>query len=240
MSYDPHRLWPGNLEFTNVKKGYNPVEVDRAMAAHEKCNYILYEQNETLQNEVNRLKGTLAECKIKMQRLVDNMDRIEEERARESLRIAGLMTGVGKTADETVEEAKRKAEQIQRQAETDAKNSREELQRLAQIIMETRKNLNQYFDAVDAVLQGTIDVTKPAQQTAPDSAHQTQPEQPYAPLERYSENEYPGHLSAVPSNYTEQEDKYEKFLKEMGLSCNNPTSMAKKSPPGNVIGNFGD
>ena len=252
MSYAPKRLWPDNLEFTNVKKGYNPTEVDRAMAAHEKCNHILYEQNETLQKEVNRLKSTLAECKIKMQRLVDNMDRIEEERARESLRMAGLMTGVGKTADQTLEEAKRKseqiinnarilAEQIQKQAESNARNSREELERLAQIIIETRENLNHYFDAVDAVLRGMVDMTNVARQETSDPAPLAQPELPYAPLERYPENGYPGYSTAVsPGDADQEEDKYEKFLKEMGLSGNPPTSMGTTSPLGNTIVNFGD
>ena len=147
MSYNQNHLWPENLQFTHEKKGYSPKEVDRAMMAHEKSKAIMTEQIRILHNEINvtknenaQLKSTLMEYKDKVQRLIVTMNRIEEERARESLRLAEIMTNAGKNADKTLLYAQQKAEQITKDAQKkadqitkDAQIKAEQITKVAQI-----------------------------------------------------------------------------------------------------------
>jgi len=258
MNYDQQPMWPENLKFTTVKKGYHPDQVERAMRAHEKSNYILSEQNKALQSEVTRLNNTLGECQNKIQRLVANMNRIEEERARESLRLVGLMTGAGKTADETIAEARRKAEQIienarqiaeqiQRKAETDARISRDELENFVQIIKETRENLNRYFDSLDSAFRGAGNKVNANQQAASNPAYPLQAQQvPLTSQYQYPAG-YPPQQMQQPqppanpqSGNAGEEDPYTKWIEEQGLRRNGPSSSEKQPPPGRIIARFGD
>ena len=234
MNYDQNRMWPGNIQFTQVKRGYSPEEVDRTIRARDNENYILSNQNKALQNEVALLNNTLAQCKEKIQRLVGNMNRIEEERARESLRLANFVTGAGKTADEMIAEAQYKADQIvknarmiaekiQNDAETEAKISRNELENLARRLRETRENLNQYFDALDSVLRGAVDsVSVRTSQARPLSAPPP---------------------SVLPPDNEEKEDPYEKFLREM-KERGDPRGAAQRPTAeptaGKFLGHFGE
>ena len=114
-------LWGGdpsaqNLKFAREWRGYRPQEVDLVLDA-------LFNKNKDLSDENARLRETLAQCEPKIQQLTQNTAALEQERLKENLRLAEVMTSAGKAAEGVVAEARRKAAELAAAAETAAEET---------------------------------------------------------------------------------------------------------------------
>ena len=253
MNYDQNHLWPENLQFTHTFKGYNPQEVERAMKAHEKSKSMISKQIRDLQSENTQLTDLLDEYRDKVQKLVLNMNRIDEERAREKLYLAEIMTNAGKSAEKTISEAQQKSEriiadaqrmarQIQQKAETDTKASRDELNKLAGVVKSAKETLVQYFETLEDFLRGITDVVQIYKQSESVSEQEyTTPLKPGATADAiYREPVRAEQAASMLAWLEEEEGPYEKWLREQEPASNGGASFEKAEPPGKVIGHFGD
>ena len=91
---NPNNLPSGNqnFKFTRAKRGYSPKEVDSVLETQNELINTLNQQKSALINESSRLNAALNECKEKIQQLARSTRAMSEERQREKLRLADILT----------------------------------------------------------------------------------------------------------------------------------------------------
>ena len=94
-----------NAEFTKIGDGYDPGEVDAAVAQ-------LREQIDELSRQKDALTETVAVYDGRLQKLAESTKRLEDERIEESLRITGLVNVASYLARQIKEDAQREADKI--------------------------------------------------------------------------------------------------------------------------------
>jgi len=179
--------------------------------------------NKNLMLEAARLTQTLSDCQTKIQRLVHDIENIEEERARENRLLSDSFIPAKKSAgdnkaqlkaEEIIASANMTAIRIKRKSEAHAEAVREKLELLLDIIKSSREKSKMYFEDLETELRGAAGYVG----TVPDS---------YAPERNDSEAAESG-----------GEDIYDEFLKKMGLTFNHTKPADNR--PGKIIGRFGD
>ena len=115
-----------NAEFTKIGDGYDPGEVDAAVARLRERNDTLNQRNDSLNqridelnrqnDELSRQKDALTETMAvydgRLQKLAESTKRLEDERIEESLRITGLVNVASYLARQIKEDAQREADKI--------------------------------------------------------------------------------------------------------------------------------
>jgi cell division septum initiation protein DivIVA len=86
------------LKFSRTRHGYEPREVDAVIIE--------------LQKQIQAHKNTIIQYNDKFQQVSDNMKRLEDERAKESLRVTGMMHAAAQMAEQTELAARQKAQEI--------------------------------------------------------------------------------------------------------------------------------
>ena len=99
-----------NIKFARAKNGYDPQEVD---AVFEE----FLRQLEDHKKKIRDLQGVISQYHKKLQFLTENPEKLEEERAQESLRVTGIMNNVALAAEQIEAEAQQKAEAMCAQAQ---------------------------------------------------------------------------------------------------------------------------
>ena len=235
-----------DFNFTPSRKGYDPEEVEVVLAAHKQQLELLSEQNRRLKEEYVKASETLSRCNARIQMLFENTQVLQQERQRETMRLAQVMTAAGKTAEETVSDARRKAAEIIADANIAAERSwqkakvevdaaQRELESLIQVLHTARDSSNQHFDSINAVLKSISNIMASKKTTS------------YSPTEHSQEafdsrfaagNFQPeGQLSAYRP-LSDDTDIYDAFLNEMGLADNRYTG--NHTTRGKIIEHFGD
>ena len=107
MSIDPQ------IKFSQIRKGYNPQEVD---AVFEEMQRVVNE----LREEKQALTQTIGQYDSKLRQLVQSTQRLEQDRVKESLRLTGLMNSAAQMAEQTEQSAKQNAVVIFEQARSEA------------------------------------------------------------------------------------------------------------------------
>ena len=107
MSIDPQ------IKFSQIRKGYNPQEVD---AVFEEMQRVVNE----LREEKQALTQTIGQYDSKLRQLVQSTQRLEQDRVKESLRLTGLMNSAAQMAEQTEQNAKQNAVAIFEQARSEA------------------------------------------------------------------------------------------------------------------------
>lgn len=111
-----------NIKFTRVRKGYEPQEVEAVLTGFQKQIADLKQQNASLTN-------TMAQYEGKVRQLVENAKRLENEREKENQRLVGLLNQAAQIAEQTEQDALRKADDIINNAEQEAAGITEDARR---------------------------------------------------------------------------------------------------------------
>ena len=92
------------IKFTYSLKGYAPKEVDHVMIELQRKIAGLEAQNASFSN-------AFAQCNDKIQQMSENTRRLQEERAKESVRITGILDQAMQISEQAQREALRKAQE---------------------------------------------------------------------------------------------------------------------------------
>jgi len=247
MDFDMRKNQYENIDFnfTPSRRGYDPEEVEVVLAAHKQQLEILSDQNRRLKEEYVKASETLARCNARIQKLFENTQVLQQERQRETMRLAQVMTAAGKTAEETVSDARRKAAEIiadaniaaerswqKAKAEVDA--AQRELESLIQVLHTARDSSNQHFDSLNAVLKSISNIMASKKTNYSPAEHPQGAFEPkFAAGNFQPESRLPAHNA--PSDNT---DIYDAFLNEMGLA--DSRYRGGHTARGKIIEHFGD
>jgi cell division septum initiation protein DivIVA len=237
---------PRDFKFERELNGYKKQAVDDKITE-------LFRQIDGLTAQNSRLNGAMEQFDEKIRVLTDSTKQLEQERIHENMRLANVMTNAGKTAEETVAQARLQAEQIiadallegqkaldaalreanavSQQANAEATAMRDALNSLNQTLLVAHQSSSQYFNSMNTILSGALHTLPEAPAPKPPPTPASAPPIPeVTPL--YS----PSAASAqVPEDLPPAADQYEQMLKSMGLT---PDDMTPKNK-GDCLGHFG-
>lgn len=107
-----------NIKFTQVRKGYDPQEVDTVFDEFQK-------QIKEHKEQIRDLNHTIEQYENKTALWDKNTKQIEDERIKESLRLTGLMNNAAQMAEQIEQAAQREAQEIIETAHQESKKMKE-------------------------------------------------------------------------------------------------------------------
>ena len=155
------------MKFTRSRSGYSPQEVDAVILEMQKQIADLKQRNVSLSEAIEQYDE-------RVEQLAQNTQRLQDERVQESLRITGLMNAAVKMAEQTERDAhqraseitrnaRRDAEKIHSQTQSDLATARAALAQLRETTSSARQNNERYisdtnvrFSEIDMAIESAL------------------------------------------------------------------------------------
>jgi cell division septum initiation protein DivIVA len=262
-------LFP-NVNNLNLRPNARDFKFDRELNGYKKQDVDgklneLFRQIDDLTAQNNSLNDAIGQFDAEIRALTESARALEQERIHENMRLAGVMTTAGKTAEETVAKARWQAEQIianarlegqkaleaalreasdvKRQAAADAAAVREALNSLNRTLLTTRQATEQYFTSISAVLGGAlytppdIPAPKPSSAYTPAPAPVLDAPLEYSPAHTFKPEPPPYTPTEAAAPETQQDSVADQYEDFLKSMGLTPDDMLQT--PGDCIGHFG-
>ena len=155
------------LNFSKARNGYNPPEVDAVIAELQRQMADLKQQN-------GSLSDTIAQFNDKVRLLAENTKRLEDERAKESLRLTGFFNQAAQMTEQTELEAQQKAKEIVENAQREIAEMIGNTRQEAAVILNSAKQ--EAGEIIGSAKQDAANITQTVRQNAEEIAESAKKE----------------------------------------------------------------